>query len=253
MERWDYYQDLSSQSIVPALNIQDKRQSKYRFNTEDIWKRTYVHYQTDYTDLTGIDYFDPTDAEYSTEAVNVNNADLLTIKGYNDVSIPFALAYRKQRLTLIEKVFKAFCDTADFVVNVFGGNSTLSAQINNRVGIMTLSQQYYSTSKIMWVKLSDGKQPYNYLSRMAAKEVYERYHSINQIAKNDWKIYEDVPVRMTSQEFVSLLDNNYAEIDGVICEVLVVQFKDEQSLATITYREPFNWADGKVTTLTINE
>lgn len=253
LERWDYWQDLSNQTIVPALNLQDDRQSAYRLNTSDIWKRTYIHYQVDYTDLTAIDFFDPTDAEYSTEPVSVGNADLVSIKGLIDVNIPFALASRKNKLNLIEKTFLLFLNTADFIVNAFGGNGNLAAQVENRLGVMALSQQYYGTSKILLVKLSDGKQPSNYVTKLKASTIYNQYHSINQIVQNDWKIYEDVPVRMTSEEFVSLLDNNYVEINGVICEVLSVQFKDERSLCTITYREPFNWANGKAYTLAINE
>jgi hypothetical protein len=253
LERWDYWQDLSNQGVLPALNIQNDRQEQYRLNTADIWKRTYIHYQVDYTELTSVDFFDPTDAEYSTEPIAVGNADLLSIKGLVDVNIPFALATRKNKLNLVEKTFKLFLSTADFIINAFGGNGNLAAQVQDRLGVMALSQQYYATSKIMLVKLSTGKQAANYVSKLKASTIYNQYHSINQIVQNDWKIYEDVPVRMSAQEFVSLLNNNYAEINGVVCEILSIQFKDERSLATITYREPFDWANGKVFTLAINE
>jgi hypothetical protein len=54
------------------------------------------------------------------------------------------------------------------------------------------------------------------------------------------------------EDFVTLLNNNYAEIGGVNCEILQLEWIDEKSLATITYRIPDNYAAGKVTTLTIN-
>jgi hypothetical protein len=50
-----------------------------------------------------------------------------------------------------------------------------------------------------------------------------------------------------------LLNNNYAEIGGVNCEILQLEWIDEKSLATITYRIPDNYAAGKVTTLVIND
>jgi hypothetical protein len=253
LERWDYWQDLAINQVVPALNIQDSRQMAYQYNTEDIWKRYYIHYQVDYSDIGTVDFFDPTDAEYSTEPVSVNNSDLLSIKGLNDVNIPFALAIRKNKLNLLERTFIIFLNTADFIINAFGGNGNLAAQVQDRLGVMSLSQQYYGTSKILLVKLSNGKQASNYVQKLKASTIYQQYHSINQIQNNDWKIYQDVPVRMSGAEFVTLLDNNYAEINGVVCEILSIAFKDEESTATITYREPFNWANGKVTTLTINE
>jgi len=72
IERRDYWQNISSNTTVPALNIQDKRQNEYTLNTDEAFKRSYVHYQVDYSDTHTLDFFDPTDAEYSTEPLNVN-------------------------------------------------------------------------------------------------------------------------------------------------------------------------------------
>jgi hypothetical protein len=55
------------------------------------------------------------------------------------------------------------------------------------------------------------------------------------------------------EDFVTLLNNNWAEINGVVCEILKLEWIDEKSLATITYREPDNYAAGKVATITIND
>jgi hypothetical protein len=246
-----YWQDIANQAIVPALNLQENRQSEYRYNTEEIWKRYYVHYQTDFSDLNTVDYFDPTDAEYSTEPVLVGNADLVTIKGLNDVSIPFAMAVRKSTLNILEKLAKEFFEFVDEVVSAFGGNSNLAALIENRLGVMLITSQFYSVSKLMYT--IGGKQPSNYDSIIKASVIYDNYHSINEIAVNDFKIFSDAPVRMTPQDFISLMNNNYVEIEGVICEVLSVNYKDEESIATITYKQPFNWANGKTNVLTINQ
>jgi len=50
-----------------------------------------------------------------------------------------------------------------------------------------------------------------------------------------------------------LLNNNWIEVDGVNCEILRLEWIDEKSLATLTYRIPDNFASGKVKTLIINE
>jgi len=250
LERRDYWQNVTSNQFIPALNIQDKRQSEYTYNTEDIWKRYYIHYNVDFSDLYTVDFYDPTDAEYSTEPVLVNNPDLVSIKGLNEVIIPFALGVRKESLNWLEKIAKGFFEVADEVINAFGGNGNYTAQIEGRIGVMKLSQQFFSTTKLMYTV--GGKQPSNYVDIMSAGAIYQKYHKINEIQLNDFKIISNAPVRMNGQEFVNLLNNNFAIINGVLCEILSIQFKDEQSLSTITYKEPFNWADGKVTVLTIN-
>jgi hypothetical protein len=251
LETKNYWVDLASNNILPALNLQQDRQSEFQYNTGDIWKRTYIHYSVDYSDNFTVDFYDPTDAEYSTEPVLVNNPDLVTIKGLNEVAIPFALAGRKSGLNWLEKFAKGFFDIADTVINGFGGNGNFAAQIENRIGVMQVSQQFFSQTKLLYT--IGGKQPSNYASLIRASTIYNNYHVSNQIANNDYKVFFNVPIRMTGEEFVTLLNNNYATIDGLVCEILNIQFKDEQSLATISYLQPFDWANGKTTVVTIND
>ena len=250
IERRDFWQNITSNQIIPALNLQEERQNQYTLNSDEIWKRYYIHYQTDNTDTHTLDFFNPTDAEYSTEPLNVINADLVTIKGLNDVSIPFALGVRKNGLNWIEKFAKGFFEVIDGLINTFGGNSSLVSQINGRIGVMQISQQFFTTTKLLYTVA--GKQPANYVDLIKASTIYNNYHKINEINLNDFKIFSEVPLRITSADFVNLLNNNYAEINGIVCEILTIKYVDEQSSAIITYKQPFDYASGKVETITIN-
>ena len=250
MEIRNYWQDLTTAQILPALNLQNDRVGAYSYNVGDIWKRYYIHYLTDSSDIHTLDFFDPTDAEYSTEPSSIVNADLVTIKGLNDVNIPFALGVRKNDFNFVEKLAKAFFEYVDQVINAFGGNGNFAAQITGRIGTMQISQQFFVQTKFLYT--IGGKQPANYAELIRASTIYENYHKINEITLNDYKIISDAPIRITSQEFVNLLQNNFAEINGVICEILTLNYIDEESKAIITYKEPFNYADGKVFVLTIN-
>jgi len=246
----NFWQFITPNQVIPALNKQSDRVNKYILNTADAWKRTLVQYQTDFSDTHTLDFYDPTDAEYSTEPTLIANPDLVTIKGLNNVQIPFALGVRKEKLNWIEKLAKEFFDVCDEVINAFGGNGNFSSQIDDRIGVLQVSQQFFSKTKMLW--LVAGKQPTNYASIIRASAIYNNYHLINQIQVNDYKVFSDVPVRMNSTEFVNLLDNNYAEIDGLICELLTIQFFEDQSQAVISYKQPYDYADGKVYVKTIN-
>lgn len=251
IERRDYWKNISLNTTLPALTLQNERQNQYRLNTEEAWKRTYIHYQVDYSDVHTLDAFDPTDAEYSTEPLNVINSDLVSIRGFNDVNIPFALGVRKGELNWLEKFCKAFLNLADAVVGLFGNNINYSALITNRLGVTQISQQYYSVTKLLYAV--NGRQPSNYIDKIKASKIYQDYHKINEININGYKIYSDVPMRLNPQEFLSLLDNNYTYINGVLCEILSIRYTDEQSSAIISYKEPYNYASGKVEILTINQ
>jgi len=115
---------------------------------------------------------------------------------------------------------------------------------------MQISQQYFLVSKLMYT--ISGKQPANYADIMKASTIYNNYHTINQIQQNDFKIINDAPIAISPADFVNLLNNNYAEIDGLICEVLTIKYLDEESKAVISYKKPYDYADGKVQTIAIN-
>lgn len=250
LERRDFWFNLSATAIVPALSLQDDRDDEYTLNVEEVWKRYYISYQTDYTDIHTADDFDSTDAEYSTEPVNVINSDLVTIKGLTEVQIPFAMGRRKDKLNWIEKLAKAMLETVDEVANAFGGDSSLAALIENRVGVLQVSNQYFGTTKLLYTV--GGKQPANYKDLIRASRLWNDYHYINQIQLNDYLVKEGVRVRISDADFINLLNNNYASIDGVVVEILRLEYIDDKSFATISYKQPFNYANGKVTTLTIN-
>lgn len=251
IERRDFWQNLSNNTILPALALQDQRQDEYVLNTNEAWKRYYIRYQLDYSDTHCLDFYDPTDAEYSTEPANVINADLVSIKGLNEVIIPFALGVRKTKLNWLEKLAKAFFSTIDALTGIFGGGTNYVGQIDARIGVLVVSQQFFSITKLLYT--IGGKQPANYQNFIAAKNLWNNYHYINQIQLNDYLIRTDIQAAISPTDFLNLLNNNYADVNGTVVEVLRIEWIDEKASAKITYKEPFDYADGKVTTLVINE
>ena len=63
---------------------------------------------------------------------------------------------------------------------------------------------------------------------------------------------ENARIRLSHSEFVTLY-NNFAEINGVLVEILKIEWIDEQSFAQITYKQRENYANNKVLTLNVNE
>jgi hypothetical protein len=59
-------------------------------------------------------------------------------------------------------------------------------------------------------------------------------------------------VAINDEDFVSLLNNNFAEINGVICEITDFEYTEDSKTMFISYREPYNYAGGKVQTIEIN-
>lgn len=251
-ERRDYGQNQVNLQLQPALTLQPDRDDQFSYNVDDIWKRYYIHYQTDSTDTHTMDeIYDYAFAEYSTEPTSYTNWDLVSIKGLNDVSIPFALGQRKKGLNWLEKRAKEFFEVIDQVTGALGGGTNFAAKIENRIGVLVVSQNFFTTTKMLYTV--SGKQQADFNNYVSAKALWNKFHYIEQIVLNDYQIKTDARVRIKGSDFVSLLDNNYAEIDGENCEILRLEWIDEKSQAIITYKKPYDYADGRVYTLTITE
>jgi len=255
LERRDWLNTQAMTNIVPSLSLQSQRDDEYSYMTTngEVWKRYYIHYQTDFTDLHTCEgeVYGAHDAEFSTEPLfPVTDPQLTLIRGLNDVNIPFALARRKDKLTIIEALAKGLLAVVDAVTGVFGGGTSFVAQINSRKDAIRISQQYFAVSKVMYANIGEFVvesfvQRPDYLDFCSAKALWDGYHQINSIQQNDWILREGVRVRMTAQDFVTLQSNNFVNVDGVLVEILKVEWIDEKSFAQISFRTRTNWANGK--------
>lgn len=232
-ERRDHWQLNAGLVIQSTLNLQDVRENRWSYNIGEAWKRYYLHYRTDPTDYHTLDQIKRTDCEYSTEPVTVQNDDLVSIKGLVDIAIPFAFGIRKAELTFVEKAAIPFAKLADEVVQFFGGDSSLEASIQGRIGVTMIGQQYFTTSKLLYQV--GGRQPVNYLDIIGANTIYQQYHTINQVKENFKRIYNET-IPFSTQQFQQLLYNNYVlDQEGRSLEILTFDWVNEGKTADISY------------------
>lgn len=264
LERRDFQLPQASLQINPALNIQPERDGQFTYNTEEAWKRYYISYTLDYTDVHTVDgdMFGWHQAEYSTEnAVSVIDQDLVTIKGLNEVRINFAMGDVKGKLGFREILAIPIAVTVDIVTKIitFGfGGTNYFAQILDRVNALKIANEYFGITKCLYVKKAPGSNKRvtadwnKFPDVYSATGLWNNFHSINFIANNDFIIHEEARIRLRQSQFVSLQNSNYIFTNNKWCEVLRIEWIDEKSYASITYKEPLDWANGKVTLLKIN-
>jgi hypothetical protein len=270
LERRDYQANIAPQVVLPALSLQSERDDAYTFNTDEMWKRYYIKYALDFTDLHSVEgpIYEMHDAEYSTEnSVAVSDPSLVTIKGLNEVQINFSLGANKTSLTALEftgLVFFGLIDVITFVCTLGFAGTNYVQLITDRYGALKVSQQYWGITKAIYVKnagikkvqgteypqvLFDG----DYRTVQSAANLWDKFHYIEAIDKNDFIIKENVRFRLRANEFVSLLNSNYALIDGKVCELLRIEWIDEKSNANISYKEPLDYANGKVNIIRVDQ
>lgn len=264
LERRDWLQQQTQLQIDPSLNLQPDRDEQFTYNTEETWKRYYISYSLDYTDAHTVDgkMFGRHDAEYSTENnVPTTNSDLVTIKGLNEVRISFALGAPKEKLSFTEVLGLGLAyiyDAATQAINqAFGGTGTnLVGQVLDRKNALKIANEYFGVTKCLYVKPGNNNRVLldtsKYDTFYSATALWNKFHYINFIANNDFIIPEEARIRLRHSQFVSLLNSNYIFTNNKWCEVLRLEWIDEKSDAKITYKEPLDWANGKVSLLKIN-
>lgn len=243
IERVDYWKNIATNQITTSLALQDSRQDKYTLNTYESWKRCYIHYQPDYSDYHTLDNFDVTDYEVSTESIQNSFND--NIKGVRDINIPFALGRRKETLNWTEQRAKDLFSVIDSICS-----TSYTSIIEDRIGVLIIGQQYFVQTKLLYT--TNGKQLENYIDKIGAESLWNNYHYLSQIQLNGYKVKESVKILMNDEIFVNLLNNNWANINGKICELLNFEYKDMESFATISYKEPYDYASKFLTTIEIN-
>jgi hypothetical protein len=249
LETDDFWASQSGVTITNTLNLQDARENQWTYNTGESWKRYYCHYQTDVSDIHSLDKIEATDCEYSTEPITTVNADLSTIKGLVDISYPFAFGIPKKELTIVEKACVPFASLADDVINFFGGDSNLQANVKGRIGVVQISKQHYTQTKLIYT--TGGKQALNFDKIIGANAIYQKFHKGNQVKENFKRIYNAI-IPFSTSNFEALLNNNFIQdMQGNSLKISTFAFINESKSAEIQYSidsdEAFN-----VKTIAIN-
>ena len=232
-ERRDFWNLTNGLAIQNTLNLQNVRENQWQYNVAEAWKRYYINYRLDPTDYLTMDAVEKSDCEYSTEPLTTSNNDLINIKGLVDISIPFSLGIRKDKLTFVENFAKEYAKLADKVINFFNGDSSFESKVNARIGVMMIGQQYFQSTKLLYCL--NGKQPVNYLDTIGADNIYKKYHTINQVKENFKKIYS-ATIPFSTAQFEQLLYNNYVQdSEGNLLEILTFEWTNESKEAEIMY------------------
>jgi len=236
LERRDFLKKTSSKTVKNTLNIQSKRENQWTYNTGDSWKRYFVHYQVDYSDSFTTSDSKGTKAEYSTEPINVIDADLVNIDGLMDVNIPFAFGIRKDSLNDAENFWKNICVKIDQVAGIFGAKSNIASKVKARIGVVQISKPQYSITKLLYQ--IGSKQPANYRDFLNANSLYVNFHKINEVDVNLKRIYA-AEMPFSSKEYKALQNNNYIyDEEGDQLEILDLEWLNKTKTAEIEYAVP---------------
>lgn len=238
-ERWDYYFSKANQQISSSLVLQTDRLNEYKFDFSRLFKRYVINFQTDYSDYNTLDNFENTESEYSLDLNNPTDYRLNIIKGLTEKSIPFSLGKIKVNNSWIDEIMKGLFKVVDFLAG------TDYASKDFKKGVLQLTDVWFSTTKcFMW----DGAygMSLDTQNKLYPTYLWDNFHYINNPLIYQYIIKENVKIAMSGDEFVKILNLNYVEIDGKLCEIMKIDYFDGKSFANVTYKEPRNIFENQI-------
>jgi hypothetical protein len=228
-EQENFFLQTPSTGLLSAFNLQSELQSEHSLNTDEIFKRLVVQYQTDPTDFNTFDDTFQSLFEISSEVENSPDRALELIKGYDLINIPFARGTNKGSLNFLEKSAKVLAQAVD----LFCG-SNLTSRVNARKNVMQVSSQYFNVTKLLWMNGTRLHQEQT--NFIGAQAIMLNYWYSRFIENNQKNIYDSMPVAMTENELFALFDNNFITMDnGQVAEIVSVQWSELQAKAMVNY------------------
>ena len=228
-------------NITTGLTIQSTRVNEQTPNTNEAWQRCLVRFRLDPTDVYTSYIFDNSVAEWSTEVNNFypTASDLKLIRGVKDVDMTFSQGFMYQSTpeTFFNTIFKIKEKLTGALSStlppwVFGA---LNGVIPYK-DVLATSQYTYDRPKLL--RMIGGLKTQS----ITAVEVFDNYHDIDFLGNNSFMIHTGEILECNDDLFVDLDNNDYAEINGEICEVIRVSYSPFKHKATIIYKQPSNYA-----------
>lgn len=209
-----------------------------KYNTEDLKANILVRFAIDQSDEHTVDNFKGTVYEVITEPISVTNKEMILIKGLDEISIPLALGSRKNKLSDVEKAIKPLALFADGIINALGGSSSMSKNIDQRVGMLKISQKIYYTAKTL--PFIDGAIPKNPRSIIGAKALYNKYINERSFIANGFarqrRVITGLKIPFGMVDFLKLEKNSFfVTQNGTDGEVLKILWRLGSDFAVLDF------------------
>ena len=242
------YNQLNSEYVVPdTLTDQERLLDRYTLNGNEMVSNILISYAYDTTDENTLDNTDGMVFQAITSPRQIGVQENVTLKGLENVSIPFALAGVKTKLNPAEEALKVLGGIADIITGVFGKRTRFAKRMQNRVGAMTLTNHFITVPKI--VHMEGANLIVKQRETMSAKRLWDELHYTKSFVEtngvhNQWVIDKERRVQMSEEEFASLLKNRYCtNSSGEIARVDSILWREYDKTADIVVRVNRKYTD----------
>lgn len=266
----DPYWTSSSTYTMPNVLIEQTfvNNGGYRPNYDELKSSRILQYTTDDSDLWSLTTVAEQISVTTVTPITVLNQKRVLLTDSEQITIPYALAVRKDALDDLLDLFTSTTTELNIykqaILNYFNSVATILSQafptldsftntIMPRNGCMKVENHYFSTPKIVYLE-DDNRIPSNYASIIGAVALSNNYHSyksfvpgvrdpLNLANTNSKHIYEDVRIPMGINDFNTLAVNSFFTTNtGNIGKFTSIKWRSNKDDAIVSFWVQNQWA-----------
>jgi hypothetical protein len=238
-EQERYFDNLAQYVIPSTYTDQEKLQNHLGFNTNELKSNFLVKYEFDIQDQNTLENQEGRVFQLITEPIVVKNPKLKTLKGLEEIVIPFSLGVEKDKLTNIESTLKFVLQRADLVLNLYG-KPAISNKITDRLNCLSLSSHFLSIPKVVVMQGSKLKPKQRQI--LSASKIFNNYHFTKSFVPinndhNQWRKIPEKTIPFSKEDFVILSQSNYCFTEnGQKARIDYLKWNPYKGIATIKGR-----------------
>ena len=244
LERKGYFSNFSTYRIPEVKSIR-----AYTTNAEEVNANYTIEYIYDKIDLNDYDAENGRIIQATHEPISVHDKKNILLQGLKQRLIPFTLVNVKTSTSRLEQVmatiFNLISSLISAMSSVISGSGASSPIIPSSINILNIDTHFISEHKT-GIYLGSGKTDPLTATKIGARALWVNYHFIEMIKPiyssigNQWYKYKG-KVPMCCEDYMQLLNNNYATYKGVASRVTSVKWNPYDQVADIEFEVNKLW------------
>lgn len=245
-----------------------------KFDTESVKATVMVNYAYDASDTHTLTAKSGDSHEVHRELINELDEKLNTLKGIQEIQIPWAMAVRKQPLDNLWDLFTGVSgdfdtyltsiknkitemmtyisssgvDVADEIADIFAATG-IGSLLANREGCLKIDDNAYAIPKVLWLAdYSVGKRiPTNFKDFIGARALYENYYKWESPAdvsnfRGQYQLWRGVQLPWSYEKFNQVQTNPNFLLEGYGAKFTHIDWVESKhsSVADIQQQKPFD-------------
>ena len=232
-----------------AYIFPDVENEKKQFNTNEIFGRYVVAYETDVMDYWTILEYKGTAYEIVTSPNVVGNNKAVLIKNYGETRIPYAMGDKKDGLNPVEFALQGVCFVIDAVINLFGGNGNNASKIQARTEMLHVTGEQLTIGKLLFLTYDASVDRWlmrNDRVNIEADKLWSKYISNKSFVDRNWRnqkeTFDELKIPFGFNDFISLINNSYCtNQQGEVIKIQSLKWQFDSDFAIVSgwKRKPY--------------